>query len=181
MKKYIALPILLVAIVAVSCKNETKNDEPEVVTVETTKESATYEAGTTQAEFNDPKIAEVFNQYINVKTALVNTDAKAASVAASNLMTAFANVGVEEVALKAAQNIVESDDVEAQRTAFVAVTTSVEQLLTNNLKSGTIYKQYCPMAFDNTGASWLSNSKDIYNPYFGDKMLKCGRIEAEIK
>jgi hypothetical protein len=49
------------------------------------------------------------------------------------------------------------------------------------LAAGTIYKQYCPMAFSNTGAYWLSESKEIRNPYFGDKMLKCGRIVSEIK
>ena len=32
------------------------------------------------------------------------------------------------------------------------------------------------MAFNNTGAYWLSNSKEIYNPYFGDMMLNCGRV-----
>ena len=37
-----------------------------------------------------------------------------------------------------------------------------------------IYYQYCPMAFDNKGAYWLSESKEIRNPYFGDKMLTCG-------
>jgi hypothetical protein len=37
------------------------------------------------------------------------------------------------------------------------------------------------MAFGNTGAHWLSNTKEIQNPYFGDKMLKCGRVDAEIK
>ncbi|MBT7306171.1 MAG: DUF3347 domain-containing protein, partial [Bacteroidetes bacterium] len=26
----------------------------------------------------------------------------------------------------------------------------------------------------------LSNSKEIRNPFFGDKMLKCGRIDKEI-
>jgi hypothetical protein len=36
------------------------------------------------------------------------------------------------------------------------------------------------MAFNNTGGYWLSNSKEIRNPFFGDKMLKCGRIEKEI-
>ena len=49
------------------------------------------------------------------------------------------------------------------------------------LQSGTIYKQYCPMAFNNEGAYWLSESKDIMNPYFGDRMLKCGRVDAEIQ
>lgn len=37
-----------------------------------------------------------------------------------------------------------------------------------------IYYQYCPMAFDNKGAYWLSDTEEIRNPYFGDKMLTCG-------
>ena len=37
-----------------------------------------------------------------------------------------------------------------------------------------IYYQYCPMAFDNKGAYWLSNTEEIRNPYFGDKMPNCG-------
>jgi hypothetical protein len=30
------------------------------------------------------------------------------------------------------------------------------------------------MAFDDKGAYWLSEMKEIRNPYFGDRMLKCG-------
>jgi hypothetical protein len=37
------------------------------------------------------------------------------------------------------------------------------------------------MAFNNKGAYWISSSKDILNPYFGDKMLKCGRVDSEVK
>ena len=40
----------------------------------------------------------------------------------------------------------------------------------------TIYQQFCPMAFDDKGAFWLSDKKEIKNPYFGDKMLKCGKV-----
>jgi len=43
-----------------------------------------------------------------------------------------------------------------------------------------VYKQYCPMAFDGKGAFWLSSSEEIRNPYYGDKMLKCGRVEETI-
>ena len=57
----------------------------------------------------------------------------------------------------------------------------MEDILEGAIDSGTVYKQYCPMAFNNTGAYWFSNSKEIFNPYFGEKMLKCGRVEAEIK
>jgi Cu(I)/Ag(I) efflux system membrane fusion protein len=43
-----------------------------------------------------------------------------------------------------------------------------------------VYQMHCPMAFDNTGASWLQDDEDLINPYFGDMMLKCGTIEAVI-
>lgn len=44
----------------------------------------------------------------------------------------------------------------------------------------TLYVQHCPMAFDNQGADWLSDAPAIRNPYFGDKMLKCGEIASTI-
>ena len=181
MKKNIFLTILLVVITLASCADNKKKTEPEIKTVDTKAESETYTAAKTDAEFKDEKKAAIFNEYVKLKTALVNTNAKKASQEASNLMTAFANVGVENVALEAAQNIVESDDIKEQRTAFVSVTTEVEKMMEDALSSGTIYKQYCPMAFNNKGAYWLSESKDIMNPYFGDKMLKCGRVDVEIK
>lgn len=43
-----------------------------------------------------------------------------------------------------------------------------------------IYYQYCPMAFNNKGAYWLSNTEEIRNPYFGDKMLTCGSTKEVI-
>ena len=43
-----------------------------------------------------------------------------------------------------------------------------------------IYYQYCPMAFNDKGAYWLSKSRDIKNPYFGDKMLNCGSVEDSL-
>ena len=41
------------------------------------------------------------------------------------------------------------------------------------------YLQYCPMAFDDKGAYWISSEKEIRNPYFGDMMLKCGEVKKE--
>jgi Cu(I)/Ag(I) efflux system membrane fusion protein len=39
-----------------------------------------------------------------------------------------------------------------------------------------VYYQFCPMAFDNSGAYWLSDNNEIRNPYFGSKMLTCGEV-----
>jgi len=163
-----------------SCGNDAKKTEPEVVEVDT-KEKKVHLAAETSVEFNDPKIADVYSQYIQLKTALVNSDVAATSKASDDLMTAFANVGVAPEVLQATQDLFESTDIEAQRKSFVVVTTSVEKMLEGAITSGSIYKQFCPMAFGNTGGYWLSNSKDIYNPFFGDAMLKCGRVDQEIK
>ena len=44
-----------------------------------------------------------------------------------------------------------------------------------------IYKDFCPMYNDNKGAIWLSESKEIKNPYFGKSMSTCGTVKEELK
>jgi Cu(I)/Ag(I) efflux system membrane fusion protein len=43
--------------------------------------------------------------------------------------------------------------------------------------SKTLYVDYCPMANKNKGAYWLSQIKEIQNPYLGQKMPNCGEIK----
>ena len=49
-----------------------------------------------------------------------------------------------------------------------------------NVKKLTLFRQYCPMALDYKGAYWLSNTQDIYNPYFGEEMRYCGEIKGQL-
>jgi len=165
-----------------SCGNELKKteSEPEIVEVNTT-EKKVYTAANSEATFKDPKVGAVYENYIQLKTALVNSNASNTATAGASLLTAFKNVEADQVVLEATQTISASDDVEAQRVAFVTVTNAVEKMLDGALESGVIYKQFCPMAFDFEGGYWLSNSKQIYNPYFGDKMLRCGKVDSEIR
>ena len=46
--------------------------------------------------------------------------------------------------------------------------------LSTGVPSDSVYVQYCPMAFGDQGARWLSFEREILNPYFGDAMLRCG-------
>jgi Cu(I)/Ag(I) efflux system membrane fusion protein len=48
---------------------------------------------------------------------------------------------------------------------------------TFGLMGKTAYYQFCPMAFDDKGAYWLSEIKEIRNPYFGKKMNVCGETK----
>jgi Cu(I)/Ag(I) efflux system membrane fusion protein len=44
-----------------------------------------------------------------------------------------------------------------------------------------VYQQYCPMAFNDEGATWLSSSEEIQNPYLPDTMLGCGELLTRIR
>lgn len=55
-----------------------------------------------------------------------------------------------------------------------------DMLRTVQYKGGKVYQQHCPMAFDNTGANWLSQQPAIRNPYFGNDMLECGETRDSV-
>ena len=44
-----------------------------------------------------------------------------------------------------------------------------------------IYYQFCPMSNNGRGANWLSKENDVKNPYYGSKMLSCGKTVEIIK
>jgi Cu(I)/Ag(I) efflux system membrane fusion protein len=79
-----------------------------------------------------------------------------------------------------ANTLLKKDDVEAQREQFGFLSQALINALTAFGVDGTYYVQYCPMAFDNAGANWLSNEEQIRNPYFGDLMMKCGSVTDEL-
>ncbi len=56
-------------------------------------------------------------------------------------------------------------------------------ILTEDLsfQSKIVFKAHCSMAFGNKGAFWLSESKEIANPYYGATMLTCGTVEQVYK
>lgn len=114
--------------------------------------------------------------YLVLKDALVETDAARAAKAAVNL----AEASEGELKDKATQ-IANSTDVETQRATFEEVSKLIyAQMKAENSSGQTLYKQYCPMAFNDKGAFWLSSEKEIMNPYFGDKMLHCGKVEETL-
>lgn len=132
------------------------------------------------AEFQDDQIASVYQHYIHIKNALVRTDAVLAQDRAKAMIAELENSEANAELATAARNISTNNDVNQQREAFSNLTKAMETELEGAIASGEIYKQYCPMAFEGKGDYWFSNSEEIRNPYYGDKMLKCGRVEATI-
>lgn len=133
------------------------------------------------AQFENQEVGTIYQHYINIKNALVQTDATMAQDRAKEMVAALESTEANSAIAEAARKIAAESNVNIQREAFSDLTTAMEAKLQGALASGEIYKQYCPMAFEGKGDSWFSNTKEIRNPYYGDKMLKCGRVEATIK
>lgn len=135
--------------------------------------------------------AAVLDQYVQLKMALVETDAAKAKKAAANLagnIKEMSNEGLSEEYLNAlnaiqqnATAIANSEDIEEQRSLFVPLTDNLYAMANDFPGAEPVYYAYCPMAFDDQGGYWLTKEKEILNPYFGDKMLRCGVIKETIE
>lgn len=69
-------------------------------------------------------------------------------------------------------------DLSAARTHFSSLSAAIIQIAeTYQLPQREVYQDYCPMAFNNKGGYWLSETEDIENPYFGASMLSCGEVK----
>lgn len=163
--------------VAVSCTSDTPK-EIEAQDQKHTQDATPSEVG--NPEFKDENIKAVYDQYINLKTALVKSDAKEAQSEAAALQTALTSAGDSKGA-DMASKIASSSDIKMQRGELDNLTSAVEMLIkSSGLKSGKIFKQFCPMAQNGDGAYWLASETAINNPYYGDEMLECGEVKEEI-
>ncbi|GAB3219987.1 hypothetical protein GCM10027423_50810 [Spirosoma arcticum] len=143
--------------------------------------------------------APALTAYLAVKDALVATDAAKAKTGATTLSSALSKVdaanlsATDKKALAMAKihatAISKTGDANNQREHFEMLSTSMITLTKatkpakREARSGVpapTYVQYCPMAAGGKGASWLSDKKEVRNPYYGDKMLKCGSVKEEI-
>lgn len=188
MKKQIRNGFMIAAMVAsfglYSCgeskeKDTTKSQEDEMEMPDKSAEDLVVE-DVINVEFKETTTQEAFKHYIGVKSALVASDNTEAQKHANMLLKSLKEIKAEQTLLDATQQLADATDINKQREAFSKITKGMDMVLTGAVSSGEIYKQFCPMAFEGKGDYWYSSSKEIRNPYFGDKMLKCGRVEEII-
>ncbi len=150
--------------------------------IEIVKSETTQQADNTGLKFVDDKFTLVLEKYLALKDALVGTDAANAKLRAKELSTALASFKPNTPAIKSAVKISNENDVEIQRRYFLQLNTQMISLLkANKIKTGAAYIAYCPMADNDNGGYWITNENAIRNPYFGNKMMKCGKIKETIK
>ncbi|MBR9776474.1 MAG: DUF3347 domain-containing protein [Cytophagales bacterium] len=131
--------------------------------------------------FKDKKLGIAYGHYIHLKEALVASQMNEAKKAATKLEASLGSEDNWQEAKAEAAKVVSATTLDGQRKAFASLSNEMASLVkSGELSMGEVYLEYCPMANNNAGAYWLSNQKEIKNPYFGDKMLKCGSVKETI-
>jgi hypothetical protein len=171
------------------------------------KDTAEHASGSTAAaEASEPQfqvdasfqnqLASVFTSYVELKDAFVASDANKVKDEAKQTDEALAKVDMKLVSgaahndwmnylspiQSALKEIQASTDIEAQRKAFSNLSDNLyKSVKAFGLGGKEAFYEFCPMAFNNEGAYWLSDQEQIKNPYFGDKMLTCGSVKEKLK
>ena len=176
-----------------------ENHDSTTITSETAKNAE--EAKTIQPTFINldagvsSHVKSLFDHYIHVKTALVNSNTAEAKKGADAILQVLKSFDRSLLSTQhkeaydknmsgiksAAEGISNSSEIAKQREHFAQLSTSAYELAKSFGAGKTLYHDYCPMAFNNKGAMWLSEQKEIKNPYYGEEMMECGTVEEVIQ
>ncbi len=137
----------------------------------------------------DPAVSafmkSMVQNYIDVKNALVGDNESAAKSASDKMYTAMKDFDKSlltseqkkvyddvEADLKEHTEHIAKNKLEHQRDHFSMMSEDMYNLVKAFGAGMTLYHDHCPMYKD--GSMWLSETKEIRNPYYGDKMMTCG-------
>lgn len=192
--KKVLIAILFLAAVAYGGfyffgNKETKSDPDDPQPLAINKNSSSF----------NQSYQELMTGYYSLKDALVASDSTKANTASGKLIGLADSLKISEIQgdstgmIKetaktftgtisgSAQALMKESTLEAKRKEFEMISDALWSLTRTVRYDGEkVYYQFCPMAFDNKGAYWLSNQSVIRNPYFGDEMLECGKVEDSV-
>lgn len=205
MKKVIAILVVALISITISCKNN-KEEEQEHGTMHNEEMHMESHEGhdhgnmegnghktITQNSTKNTATAAILDAYFEIKNGLVADSKEKTAKGGTALLAAFSKfdmtklseeahkeyMEIQESAKEHAEHIIKNP-IDHQREHFESLSTDINDLVMLLGTDKIIYQDYCPMASNNKGATWLSEVKEIKNPYFGSEMLNCGSIKKQI-
>ncbi|WP_432714616.1 DUF3347 domain-containing protein [Pedobacter sp.] len=131
---------------------------------------------------NSDQLNAVYQQYQLLTNALTAGNVTGAKVAALAIETGAKQIKDAGALTTAARQMTTAVDIKAQRAIYAHLNEAFIPLIKQSgISDGELYVAHCPMALNDKGAFWLSEGKDIKNPYFGEEMLTCGTVKETIK
>lgn len=140
-------------------------------------------------------VTAIIDNYLALKDALVEDNGKKAASSGKMLLDALGKFDLSsqgtskqlelkdilDDAKENAEHISENGNkIDHQREHFEILGTDIKDLIVITGSDRTLYQIYCPMYNNEKGGRWLNESKEVKNPLFGSKMLKCGNVQQEI-
>lgn len=130
------------------------------------------------------QLPSLLSDYYNIKNALVAGDATSATVNAKAFLQKANTIDYKVISegnvhalSSSAGKIAAAETIQQQREYFALFSINMTALVKAiKLTDQPIYQLYCPMK----KAYWLSNEKEVRNPYFGSSMLTCGKVTGTI-
>ena len=138
----------------------------------------------------------LLTDYLSMKDALTNDNLEKAKSSGTKMlkvidglnMSMFTGeshrvwMGFSSDIKNALQHVQHFKTLEEIRKPFQQVSNTMIGLeMSFNPTNEVLYVIHCPMANNNKGADWLSTTKEVKNPYYGQAMLTCGEVTKEIK
>jgi hypothetical protein len=181
------------SLTAMSCKDNKKQDSQDAMHSGMNNDKMNTSNDMMDANAQNSEAEKILADYMTLKDALVETNEKAAESAGKKLGSSLKDFKVDsytsevkqeltdikESAIEHAEHISRSE-MAHQREHFEMLTKDITDMVAITGTSHTLYQQFCPMYNNNKGGRWLSMEKEIRNPYFGSKMMKCGKVQKQI-
>lgn len=193
--KNLIISFLATALVFSACNaksDKANTGQDTVATRETRSDTAKQTESVSPAEFS---IKEILNNYLKLKNALTKDDTKTAAEAARAIVHDLNEMDPNSLPPDQKQSFLDiagdatehaehirdnASNIEHQREHFAILSKDVNDLLKTFPAGQKLYQDFCPMYNDGKGAIWLSETKEIKNPYYGSKMLTCGSVKKEL-
>ena len=182
------------AFTACGGNSENSTNNQTVVTETTTANQAVDTTPVKTATFS---IKDIIGAYLQVKNAFTKDNTNDAATAGKKLQAAFLNFDAKTLpaaeaktfsdiaddAKEHAEHIGANDgNIAHQREHFEMLSKDMADLIKTFGSGGqTLYKDFCPMYNKGKGGYWISEIKEIKNPYYGRAMSTCGSVKEEIK
>jgi hypothetical protein len=194
MKRFSLMTVISIALLAACNNNNSKQPDVESDTTQA-KQPASAEPATAQPQSASP-VKEIVGGYLQLKNALANDNGNGAAGAGDAMVTAFQKFDksaltaeqkktyedIEEDAKEHAEHIGKNgNNIKHQREHFEILSKDVYELVKTFGAGQPLYYDHCPMYNNNKGANWISETKEIANPYLGKEMPTCGTVKEELK
>lgn len=141
------------------------------------------------------KFTEAIEIYLNGKDALIGSDLAEAQLAYEAFLSKLEEIGIHglsgdghmawmesyEKLVNHASAITDAEGLDSARTSFRSLSEELIRAVKMFGIDDVVYHQYCPMAFGDEGANWLSRDQQIQNPYLPETMLTCGEVIERIE